>query len=265
MVSDLLLHRKLYAQLGMKSDLLLSDKKLAKWALSYLISCKVEGKSKNTISLYERVINRFIKNDYDLQKDDIRLFLLDIQSTGVTPHTVHVYYRSLKTFCLWLIEDHYIDPDNNPMLNVKPPKLPRKIIKPFEKEDIINMLKYCSNPTLKENRNKAIVLLLWDTGMRVGELAGIKLSDIDFSNATIRIFGKGSKERVVHMGNNALRALIDYLRLRNDDYDCLWVTWTNTPMKIDAIKTVIKRLCRRADVKNVKPGPHTFRHTFAEN
>jgi len=77
------------------------------------------------------------------------------------------------------------------------------------------------------------------------------------------VYGKGAKERMVRFGKATQRALYVNLRARKDNHDCLWVTDERRPMTADGIQSLIKRLCARAKIMDAKPGPHTFRHTFA--
>lgn len=104
-----------------------------------------------------------------------------------------------------------------------------------------------------------------DTGLRLTELSNIQLCDINLDRGTINVFGKGSKERLVKIGNVTLKALLHYLILRNDQHSCLWIKEERKPMTRNGIQTTIKRLCKRAEITGVKMGPHTFRHIAAIN
>ena len=193
----------------------------------------------------------------------VRLFLLSLQDRQLLPHTVHIYYRSLNTFFSWLETEGLIA--KSPMANIKPPKVPRQVIKPFSQQDIENLLLLCSGDKFLDVRNRAMILLFLDTGLRLAEVAGIQLSDINLDNETICVMGKGARERFVRIGKTVQRALLRYLMMRQDEHDCLWVSEERRPMKRDGISTVVKRLCRRADIRGCKLGPHTFRHTAAIN
>ncbi len=246
---------------------LLPDTGISNSARNYLISCKVEGKSPRTIETYSMVLRDFLKSSQsgaqapNFSANQIRMWLLSLQERGLSPSTVHIYYRSLKTFFNWLVKEDLIP--KSPMENIRPPRVPRVIIKPFSSEDIDNLLSLCSGDRFLPTRNRAIILLFIDTGLRLSELAGIQLIDIDFDRETIKVLGKGAKERIVRMGKTTQKALLRYLLMRRDNHDCLWVTEERRPMKKAGIQTVVKRLCKRADVTDAKPGTHTFRHTAA--
>ena len=236
----------------------------------YLVACKVEGKSPKTVDIYSSVIGYFAQfaqannmpqDAASISATDIRFYLLSLKERGLGSASVNAYYRALNTFFNWLEAEGFLT--RSPMFNIKPPKLDKKVIRPFSRQDIENLLILCSGTNFLDLRNRAIILLFLDTGLRLKELASIQLHDITFDQETVRVMGKGAKERVVRMGKTTQKALLKYLLSRNDDHPCLWVTEERRVMAPSAIQTTIKRFCRRAGISEVKPGPHTFRHTFA--
>lgn len=102
-----------------------------------------------------------------------------------------------------------------------------------------------------------------DTGLRLEELANIQLQDVNFDHGTIKVMGKGAKERLVGIGRATQKALLKYLLMRTDNHDCLWVTEERMPLKRRGVQTAIGRLAERAGITDAKRGPHTFRHTSA--
>ena len=109
----------------------------------------------------------------------------------------------------------------------------------------------------------SIILMFLDTGLRLSELVGIEIKDVDFDRETIKVMGKGARERVVRIGGATQKALLHYLLMRQDNYPCLWVSEEQKPLGSDGVKLMIKRLGERASIKGVRCSPHTFRHTFA--
>jgi len=255
-------------------DPLPEENELAKFLKSYLLTCKVEGKSPSTLSIYGNVLRYYIQfaiaNKLSLKAskvsaDDIRLFLLSCQERKLAPSTVNDYYRALRTFFNWLEREEFIR--TNPMRKIRAPKVLKKIMRPFTREDIDNLLLLCSGHRFVDIRNTAIILLFLDTGLRLFELASIQCNDMNFEHETIIVMGKGGKERVVKFGDVTKKALWRYKLRRElkekENYPCLWLTEEMTPMSKGAIQTVIKRLCKRARITDVRLGPHTLRHTFA--
>lgn len=250
-------------QLNTLLDTLLSGKSLPLVVRNYLISCQVEGKSPRTIEAYSMVLSRFCQM-YDPQTataPDIRLFLLSLQNQNKKPSTVHIYYRSLKTFYNWLVNEKLLK--ESPMLNIRAPKLPKVLIRPFTEQDIARLMVLCSGNKFLDLRTRAMFLVFLDTGIRLEEMSGLKLRDINFNSETILIMGKGSKERIVRMGRKTQKALLQYLLKRHDDYPDLWLTEEYRPMTRGGIKTCVERYCRRAIVSGARPSCHTLRHTAA--
>lgn len=242
-------------------DTLLSGKSLPVSVRNYLISCQVEGKSPRTLEAYSMVLCRFceVVNPLTATAPDIRLFLLSLQTHGKKPATIHIYYRSLKTFYNWLVNENLIR--QSPMLNIRPPKLPKVLIRPFTEQDIARLMVLCSGNKFLDLRTRAMFLVFLDTGIRLEEMSRLQLSHLDFNSETIRIMGKGSKERIVRMGKKAQKALLKYLLTRNDNLPDLWLTEERTPMALRGIKTSVERYCKRAVVSGARASCHTLRHT----
>lgn len=230
---------------------------------AFLISCRVDGLSPATLKNYQYQLGRFVKFCLEAEEKDttqqIRLFLLKLRETN-SPVSVGDYYKAIKRFFNWLVDEGLLE--KTPMQNIKPPKKVVKIIRPFSQQDIDNLLLLVSSNHFVDLRNKAIILMFLDTGLRLSELAGIQLADIDLDRETIKVMGKGARERVVRIGKTTQKALLRYLLNRHDDYPCLWVTEERRPLSVAGVQIAIKKLCYRAEITDAKRGPHTFRHTF---
>lgn len=244
-------------------DHLTTQKGLASQLNIFLLSCRVEGLAPATLKAYQYQLGRFVKFCLEAKEKDttqqIRLFLLKLRETN-NSISVSDYYKSIKRFFNWLVEEGLIE--KSPMQNIKPPKKEGKIIRPFSQQDIDNLLLLCPSNRFLDLRNKAIILMFLDTGLRLSELAGIQIKDVDFDRETIKVMGKGARERVVRIGKTTQKALLRYLLNRQDDYPCLWVTEERRPLSVAGVQVAIKKLCYRAGITDAKCGPHTFRHTF---
>jgi len=236
----------------------------------YLLACRVNGLSPATLSSYQLQVGQFVKfcyqaglNDaHDITTHHIRAFLLSLQER-ISPTSLHDFYGTIKRFFNWMIEEGIIV--QSPFVNIKPPKIPKLIPKPFSHKDIENLLALCSGNRFLDIRNRAIILTFLDTGLRLSELANIQLKDIDLDRETIKVMGKGAKERRVRIGRTTQKAILRYLLSRQDKYPCLWVTEEKQPMGAIGIQIMIRRLYHRAGINGTKCGPHTFRHTAAIN
>lgn len=232
----------------------------------FLLTCQVNNLSPRTIDDYCQKLGTFVNfciregimMPEEVTANHIRFFLLEVQQR-CKPVSVHDYYGTVNRFFNWLVDEEVIE--QNPMARMHPPKVPKELIKPFKSQDIDDLLALCQNNFLGI-RNRAIILTFLDTGLRLSELAGIQLQDMDLDRGIIKVMGKGAKERLVRIGKKTQKAVLRYLLQRNDTFPCLWVTEERRPLHWEGIQTMIKRLGKRAGLKNVRCSPHTFRHTF---
>jgi len=247
----------------------LESKTLGGFLQNYILACQVEGKAPATIEAYYRRLRDFLRfvSEYDIQNagqissTHVRLYLLSLQARNLLASSVNVIYRVLHAWFAWLVAEG--DIEKSPMVNIRPPRMPRTTPKPFSIEDIQHLLLLASGKRFTDIRNQAMILLFLDTGLRLSEMANIQLQDMDFDRDIIRVMGKGAKERVVRMGKRTQRALLRYLLTRSDNYDCLWLNYERKPLSRDGVQSAMKKLARRARVQGARLGPHTFRHTFA--
>ncbi len=158
----------------------------------------------------------------------------------------------------------------NPTTKIKIAKPKAKVIQPYTHEEIGKMLKvgdydYERSAKFLGSRNRAIVLMLLDAGVRLSELTGMTLGDVNASNGNIRVMGKGSKERVVRIGKVAQKAPWRYLMHSPDnDREEIWLGEESKPLSCAGVQCLIRRLKERAGIDG-SGGVHRFRHTFALN
>ncbi len=259
----------------------------------FILTKRTECQSLETTKYYEGILKRFLwhtsqnqlSNDARLLNEwHIREFLFYVSSQtsrwGMSGNgsesskkkasytTVHHYYRVLKTFFTWCVKEEFLA--EGPMAKIKfaNPKL--KIIQPYSTKEIQNMLAVCEydfrhNAQFLASRNKAIILVFLDTGLRANELSSMMLDDIDRDRGRIRVLGKGAKERVVRIGATAQKALWKYLVHRPETrFNNVWLTEEGKPMKKGSVQIMIRRIKERAGIQS-DGSCHRFRHTFAIN
>jgi len=193
--------------------------------------------------------------------------------------TVQTYARSARAFFHWLVRQEIID--RNPFDRVTFPKVGKPLIRTIEPEEFEKLLLACTPPgevgPLADRaaaRNRAILWVLYDTGIRLSELLGLRLSDFDRKHGMLTVTGKGSKERRVALGNNCLRNLLYYLdRHRPDEEelaewgnakeDHLFLSETRLPLTKNGLTMLFHRLKKRAGITDKRVSPHIFRHSFA--
>lgn len=195
--------------------------------------------------------------------------------------TVQTYARSARAFFHWLVRHGTLTA--NPFDQVVFPKVGRPLIKTIEPEEFEQLLQACTPPHGTEvqveraaARNRAILWLFYDTGIRVSELCNLRMEHLDRKRGVLTIKGKGSKERRVALGNNCLRQLFHYLdRHRPDEKelaewnnageDHLFLSETRQPLTKNGVEMLFKRLKTRAGITGKRISPHILRHTFAMN
>jgi len=259
----------------------------------FVLTKQTEGKSPRTIEFYSDNLKRFLwyasKQGWS---DDIRMltewhireFLgylsnekcrWGLEGNGsetsrvkVSYTTVHHYFVVLANFFGWVVSEGFMQESPTAKIKITKPKV--KVIKPYTREEIERMIGICdcdceNHARFLGSRNKAIILVLLDSGVRLSELVGMKVEDITTSNGNIRVMGKGSKERIVRIGKVAQKALWRYLMHRPDN-GCqeLWLSEEKRPLSCGGVQCFVRRLKERAGIKG-SGSVHRFRHTFALN
>jgi integrase/recombinase XerC len=259
----------------------------------FVLTKRTDGKSPRTVEYYESSLHRFLwYAEKEGWPDDIRIitewcireFLgyvatetrrWGLEGNGsesscrqASRSTVHHYYAVLKAFFNWCLREGFIM--ESPLAKIKVVNPRPKVIQPYTPQEISMMLAVCDydyahNAKFLGSRNRVIVLMLLDTGLRVTELAGIQLEDVDTGCGWIKVKGKGERERVVRIGTATQKSLWRYLMYRpNAERTHLWLTEEGMPFRSEGIQIMIRRLKQRAGITS-KGNCHRFRHTFALN
>ena len=235
-------------------DQLIAQNELDRYLFLFLITKENEQNlSPRTIHDYKQKISRFTswtkkKVIAEITREDIQIYLHELRKT-CKPVSVLGYFTNLRVWFNWLVDNDYLD--KSPMAKMQKPKVTVEIVEPLRIKDIEKMLLVCSTNDFMAVRNRLIILMLLDTGLRLSELASIKLDDIDPGRHIIKILGKGAKERVVAIGVKAYAALARYVAARLDRLDRLRRKNMNYSVLLTACsKSKHKLNCRR---KNCKP------------
>jgi integrase/recombinase XerD len=196
-------------------------------------------------------------------------------SVKLSPKSLLNIHTAVSALWTWAVEEGIAE--RNLVHSISAPKVNDPVIETFTKEQTEALLQACertakykdgsSNERPTADRDRSIVLLLLDSGIRAQELCGITIGDANLNGNSIKITGKGSKERIVYFGKRTAKAIWKYLlprinTMKPDDYLFL-VDYPNDPRQMDrkVLGHLLKRIGDRAGVPNVHP--HRFRHTFA--
>jgi site-specific recombinase XerD len=234
---------------------------------AWQLANRAEGKSPLTIEGYQDRVGRFVRfvKDQDGQLDShtVRMFLVSLQEKRLAPATISAFYRAIHAFANWLVAEGIAESD--PMPNIRPPRIPRTKPRPFSPQDLENMMLITSGQRFVDYRDRALMLVFLDTGLRLAEVAGMMEEDVNFDAETVKVMGKGAKERMVRIGQATRLAMLRYRLRRRDDYPNFWVAENRKPLTRDGVRRAMQNLCRRAEVTAGTKGPHRFRHTAAIN
>jgi len=183
----------------------------------------------------------------------------------VRPATVHSYYRELRVFFNWLVEEGVLAV--SPVDRLAAPQLRTEQVQPFTPEQTQSIL-HAAQQSVHPRRNEAIVLFLLDTGIRASELCSLKMSDLDIKGQRCTVVGKGNKRRTIHFGRTVTKALWRYLQEQaHQESDPIFISDRGTSagehLTRSGLLQLVEKLGKKAKLQAVRCSPHTFRHTFA--
>jgi integrase/recombinase XerD len=195
-----------------------------------------------------------------------RAYLLSLQVRRPKDTTQHAHARGIKAWLNRLVDEG--DLDASPMGRVRMPRLEKRVLPPFNPEDIQALLAQCNRKTAKGIRDRALVLILLDTGLRASEILSLTVGDINMRSGLTVVMGKGRKQRTVRVGNRARKAAMRMIatRSRSGPGDPLWIAYNldreeKGQLTFYGLRTILRRLGQQAGV--LPCGPHKFRRTFA--
>ena len=242
----------------------------------YLAHIKLEKNlSPNTVTSYKNDIGTFISflkdagvNDpSNITSENIGSFFKMLKELGLSGSSSARYFSSLKGFLLYLVKNKYII--KNPIEKISAPKISKSLPGVL---DINEIEKILSKPMVDNKlglRDKAILELFYACGTRVSELINLKVNDLFFEDEIIRVFGKGSKERLIPIGSSAIKWVTDYLKrsrpllmkkYKSENY--LFLNSRGSKLSRMGVWKIIDRYVKEAGIEK-EVHPHTLRHSFA--
>lgn len=218
------------------------------------------GCAPSTVLWYTKKLGKFRHyielNEIELgavTADDIRKYLLWLQENGHNPGGVHGHFRALRAFYHWCEQEFDY---TSPIRKVKPPKVRIEPMRRVTSEEVEALLEVCTS-----KRDKAAILMLYDTGCRAGELLGLNRADVTPDGQVLLRKTKNGMARYVFPGQKTRRALRAYLRERRDKNGALFATKSGYRLTYSGLRGILQRLARRAGIRC--PSPHEFRRAYA--
>ncbi|WP_058307525.1 site-specific tyrosine recombinase XerD [Gracilibacillus massiliensis] len=232
------------------------------------------GLSTNTIQAYKRdllLYFQYLKEDRtitrweEVGRQDVMHFLYKLNDKGKSPATIARMLSTLRLYHQFLIREYQLKED--PSLHIETPKANRKLPKVLSPKDIDKLLTIPATDKYTI-RNKAMLETLYATGLRVTELISLTLNDLHLTMGFVRCFGKGSKERIVPLGDIAKDALEMYIKdarpqfVKQKSTETVFVNHHGNPLSRQGFWKIIKDIAKTAGIEK-ELSPHTLRHSFA--
>jgi len=233
-----------------------------------------EGLSANTLEAYRRDLEGLSRwlaprgtTLISASRGDLLEYLSGCAGKGASPRTTARLLSSLRRFYGYLVREERIKTD--PTVLIDSPKIGRPLPKSLSEEQVEKLLQSPDIATHYGLRDRAMLETLYATGLRVSELVGLTLSQVSLTQGVVRVIGKGDKERLVPMGEDAISWISRYLAegrprlVRSRSTDALFATARGGPMTRQAFWHNLKVHTRTAGIEPKKLSPHTLRHAFA--
>jgi integrase/recombinase XerD len=234
------------------------------------------GLSENSIEAYLRDITKLKEyclgeeSSLDIEKvtaATLTSFLVTLNQFGLSAHSQARIISGIKAFYKFLIIEKRVSDD--PTLLIDAPRLGRKLPDTLDLHEIDALIASIDHAKLEGPRNRAIIEVLYSSGLRVSELTNLKLSNLFLETGFLRVVGKGNKERLVPIGSEAIKYVNIYLKevraqqkVKKGEEDIVFLNRNGSRLSRVMIFTIIKNITARAGLKK-KVSPHTFRHSFA--
>jgi integrase/recombinase XerC len=238
---------------------------MTEWVAAFLRAIATErGGSAHTVRSYRTDLAQFQAflagegpaRVEEIDSRTVRAFLASLHARGIDRVSVARKLAAVRSFFRFLVRRGVLE--SNPARQVAAPRLPRKLVTFLPIDEAAVMM---DAPGARV-RDHAILEMLYASGLRVSELAGLDLSDVDRAAGTVRVLGKGNKERVVPFGGGAAGALEAYLAERGGGPGPLFRNARGGRLGVRSIHTIVRRRARAVGIGR-RVSPHTLRHTFA--
>jgi integrase/recombinase XerC len=218
---------------------------------------RASGFSSNTVKSYVTDLKQFFEFNTTIDQKNIDDYLMYLSASGMSTTSLNRFLSSLRKFCSFLTKKGY----ELPVMELTGFRTGLRMPETASKQDLEKLLALPEN-SLKELRDKALVWFLMGTGTRISEALSIRLEDIDFTNGSCQVLGKGQKKRTVYIPSKALRLLKKYMERFNIKEGPLFVNLKGDPLTDRGARYILRRISAQYGLREALH-PHMLRHTFA--
>lgn len=237
---------------------------------SWQIILRAENKALNTIRSYRHGVHKYLEwlqangQPAEITAPHVQRYIAHLIDTGSEANTARLRLASLRAFTKWMVEDGELDDD--PLVRLRPPKIPRKVVDALTDEQLKAMLRVCKGKRFQDKRDEAALRLMAETGLRAGEVVDLSVADVDVSRglAIVRE-GKGGKGRTAPFGNQTAAALDRYMRARRSHKlagtTALWLGLGGKEFHYHGLNNALRGRAKAAGIEGFHL--HLLRHTAA--
>lgn len=233
-----------------------------------------KGLAKNTLTSYESDLNKYVQflksigiNKIEhTSREDIIQYIRKLKKAGRANTTISRTLASIRSFYQFLVKEDYIDKDVSALIET--PKQEKKLPQALSMQEVDLLLQAPRSSTSLGQRDLAMLELLYATGVRVSELISLKMDDIHLQLGFVKCMGKGSKERIIPLGDHAIKALDHYVHTgrpllnKTGREKSLFLNHHGRPMSRQGFWKIIKKYAKETGITK-EITPHTLRHSFA--
>lgn len=244
------------------------------WLDRYISYLRAEkGASIHTVNSYRGDVVQFLKyigTRAPVDRVLVRAYLADLRKRGLSRRTQSRKLAALNSFFRYLRREGLIA--GNPLAGLHGPKLEKRLPMVLSSERVASLIESADPSSPSGQRDRAILELFYSSGLRVGELVSLRVGDVDFYEGTVRVWGKGSRERIVPLGSEAERSLKVYLEWgrpelmrrgrRQRSEEALFLNCRGGRLTARGARNIVYKYASRIGFLE-KVSPHTFRHSFA--
>ena len=241
-----------------------------RYIVKFLNYLKVEkNMSMHTVLNYSidlRDISKFLGDSAEIEKIDylaLRKFLADLKLRNYSHRTIARKFACLRSFFKFLYREGYIK--SNPISGLSTPKLERKLPVFLDESEVAKLLEAPPTDALAGLRDRAMLETLYSSGLRISELVGLNIDNIDFIGGVLKVLGKGRKERLVPIGDRALKCIRAYLEKRGVeslDKKAVFLNKSNSRLTDRSVRRTLEKYIHITSLRE-DISPHTLRHSFA--